>query len=282
MTRRSRSARAPPESATSASRPRCTGGRSSSRSPWWPHWRRRSSTASAATTRSRASLSAGTVVTLALLLTRLYGPLTALSNARVDVMSALVSFDRVFEVLDLAPMIARRRRRGGAAGATRAASSSATSGSPTRARTRCRLPRSRTSPRWTRPPSSEVLHGRLVPGRARRADRARRAFRRRQDDDQPAGAAHLRRAQRRGARRRLRRADGDADSRCTTVSASSARKRTCSTTPSAATCSTPRPEATDDELLGCRRRGTDRRPGACAARRPGHPRRRPRLPALGR
>jgi ATP-binding cassette subfamily B protein len=50
-------------------------------------------------------LSAGTVVTLALLLTRLYGPLTALSNARVDIMSALVSFDRVFEVLDLQPMI---------------------------------------------------------------------------------------------------------------------------------------------------------------------------------
>jgi len=50
-------------------------------------------------------LSAGTVVTLALLLTRLYGPLTALSNARVDVMSALVSFDRVFEVLDLPSLI---------------------------------------------------------------------------------------------------------------------------------------------------------------------------------
>src|SRR6185437_16145651 len=48
---------------------------------------------------------AGTVVTLALLLTRLYGPLTALSNVRVDVMSALVSFDRVFEVLDIAPMV---------------------------------------------------------------------------------------------------------------------------------------------------------------------------------
>jgi ATP-binding cassette subfamily B protein len=46
------------------------------------------------------------VVTLALLLSRLYGPLTALSNARVDVMSALVSFDRVFEVLDLTPMVA--------------------------------------------------------------------------------------------------------------------------------------------------------------------------------
>ncbi|HEY2041156.1 MAG TPA: ABC transporter ATP-binding protein [Jatrophihabitans sp.] len=50
-------------------------------------------------------LSTGTVVTLALLLSRLYGPLMALSNARVDVMSALVSFDRVFEVLDMQPMI---------------------------------------------------------------------------------------------------------------------------------------------------------------------------------
>ncbi|MDP9792155.1 ATP-binding cassette subfamily B protein [Catenuloplanes nepalensis] len=54
------------------------------------------------------AVSAGTVVTLALLLTRLYGPLTALSNVRVDVMSALVSFERVFEVLDLEPAIAER------------------------------------------------------------------------------------------------------------------------------------------------------------------------------
>ena len=51
-------------------------------------------------------LSTGAVVTLALLLSRLYGPLMALSNVRVDVMSAMVSFDRVFEVLDLAPLIA--------------------------------------------------------------------------------------------------------------------------------------------------------------------------------
>jgi ATP-binding cassette subfamily B protein len=50
-------------------------------------------------------LDAGTVVTLALLLSRLYGPLTALSNVRVDVMSALVSFERVFEVLDITPMV---------------------------------------------------------------------------------------------------------------------------------------------------------------------------------
>jgi ATP-binding cassette subfamily B protein len=51
------------------------------------------------------ALQAGTIVSLALLLTRLYGPLTALSNVRVDVMSALVSFDRVFEVLGLRPGI---------------------------------------------------------------------------------------------------------------------------------------------------------------------------------
>jgi ATP-binding cassette subfamily B protein len=53
-------------------------------------------------------ISAGTVVTLALLLTRLYGPLTALSNVRIDVLSALVSFERVFEVLDLTPAIEER------------------------------------------------------------------------------------------------------------------------------------------------------------------------------
>ncbi|GAA4435555.1 ABC transporter ATP-binding protein [Actinokineospora soli] len=51
------------------------------------------------------TLDAGAVVSLALLLTRLYSPLTALANARVDVMSALVSFERVFEVLDLPPLI---------------------------------------------------------------------------------------------------------------------------------------------------------------------------------
>ena len=56
----------------------------------------------------RGGITAGTVVTLALLLTRLYGPLTQLSNVRVDVMSAMVSFERVFEVLDLAPGIAEK------------------------------------------------------------------------------------------------------------------------------------------------------------------------------
>ncbi len=53
----------------------------------------------------RGSLDAGDVVAMALLLTRLYAPLTALASARVEVMSALVSFERVFEVLDLVPLI---------------------------------------------------------------------------------------------------------------------------------------------------------------------------------
>ena len=50
----------------------------------------------------------GTLVALASLLSRMYGPITALSNVQVDVMTALVSFDRVFEVLDLKPLIEDR------------------------------------------------------------------------------------------------------------------------------------------------------------------------------
>ncbi|MGW3497408.1 ABC transporter ATP-binding protein [Streptomyces sp. NPDC001020] len=51
------------------------------------------------------TLEPGAVVSLALLLTRLYAPLTSLAGARVEVMSALVSFERVFEVLDLKPLV---------------------------------------------------------------------------------------------------------------------------------------------------------------------------------
>ena len=53
----------------------------------------------------RGTLQVGTLVALAALLSRLYGPLTSLSNVQVDVMTALVSFERVFEVLDLPPMV---------------------------------------------------------------------------------------------------------------------------------------------------------------------------------
>ncbi|MDQ2757111.1 MAG: ABC transporter ATP-binding protein/permease [Actinomycetota bacterium] len=51
------------------------------------------------------SLTVGTLLALAALLARLYAPLTALSNVRVDIMTALVSFSRVFEVLDLQPLV---------------------------------------------------------------------------------------------------------------------------------------------------------------------------------
>jgi len=56
----------------------------------------------------RGDLEPGALVALALLLTRLYAPLTALAGARVEVMSALVSFERVFEILDLRPLITDR------------------------------------------------------------------------------------------------------------------------------------------------------------------------------
>ena len=54
------------------------------------------------------ALSIGTLLALTLYLTRLYAPLTALSNVQVDIMTALVSFDRIFEVLDLPPMISEK------------------------------------------------------------------------------------------------------------------------------------------------------------------------------
>jgi ATP-binding cassette, subfamily B, bacterial len=56
----------------------------------------------------QGSLETGSVVALALLITRLYAPLTGLASARLEVMSALVSFERVFEVLDLKPLITEK------------------------------------------------------------------------------------------------------------------------------------------------------------------------------
>lgn len=53
----------------------------------------------------QGAITLGTLLALVALLAQLYGPLTALSNVRVDVMTALVSFERVFEVLDLDPLV---------------------------------------------------------------------------------------------------------------------------------------------------------------------------------
>jgi ABC-type multidrug transport system fused ATPase/permease subunit len=60
----------------------------------------------------QGDLEAGTVVTMALLIARVYAPLTALATARLDIVTALVSFERVFEVLDIEPLIAERPQAG--------------------------------------------------------------------------------------------------------------------------------------------------------------------------
>jgi ATP-binding cassette, subfamily B, bacterial len=56
----------------------------------------------------RGALQVGTLVALSQLLIRIYGPIAQLSNVQISVMTALVSFDRVFEILDLKPLIAER------------------------------------------------------------------------------------------------------------------------------------------------------------------------------
>ena len=96
----------------------------------------------------RGQLEAGAVVSLALLLTRLYAPLTALASARVEVMSALVSFERVFEVLDLEAADHREAGRPPRCPTGRSRWSSTPSASATRPPTRSR------SPRWRRSPPS--------------------------------------------------------------------------------------------------------------------------------
>ena len=128
------------------------------------------------------TLAVGTVVALTAYLNRLYGPLTALSNVHVDVMTALVSFERVFEVLDLPPMVAEKPDARGA---------------PARRRARRVRPRALQLPDERRGLAGLARVG----GRARRgAERrgaARRELRRRA---RPAGRA--RRARRAPARRR--------------------------------------------------------------------------------
>jgi ATP-binding cassette subfamily B protein len=78
----------------------------------------------------RGTFQVGTLVSLALLLNRLYGPITALSNVQINVMTALVSFDRVFEVLDLKPLI---EDRPGAAPLVLAAQGNSSAGTAPRA-----------------------------------------------------------------------------------------------------------------------------------------------------
>ncbi len=192
---------------------------------------------------STAPLPVGTLLALAALLSRLYGPLTSLSNVRVDVMTALVSFERVFEVLDLPPMVDERARRCRPPGGRRLG----------RVRRR-RLPlpgRRRGLARrpWSPSPvarrhavRTQVLHGRQLrassPARwsrwsARPAQaRPRSPHSWRGSTTSTAGAVRVGGTDVR---------DGRPCTRCTRRSATSRRTPTCSTTRSARTCSTPDP-----------------------------------------
>ena len=155
------------------------------------------------------TLTVGTLVALAALLGRLYGPLTALSNVRVDVMTALVRFERVFEVLDLEPMVKEsrapvdlphrplavelRRRRLPLPLGRRGVARLARGGAPP-------------GPRRRRP----VLHDVTFSVRAGAAGRPGRAVRAPARRRSPAGRPALRRHVRARAGRRPRRARRDA------------------------------------------------------------------------
>ena len=200
--------------------------------------------------RRRRSTRRRRCVALAALLTRLYGPLTALSNVQVDVMTALVSFDRVFEVLDLQPDDRREARRA------------------------CRCPPAPPSvefdavdfrypgadevslaslesvARARRAPQRPGAARRLLPGRARAAGRAGRPLRRRQDDDHQPGRPALRRARAAPC--------GSAASTSATLTLESLRDTIGVVTQDAhmfhdtirANLLYARPDATEDELLG--------------------------------
>ena len=185
------------------------------------------------------TLTVGTLLALAALLGRLYGPLTGLSNVRVDVMTALVSFERVFEVLDLVPLVREApepkqlpRRplsvelddvRFGYPSADQVALATREPGAP-----------------GDRRGGAEVLHGitlQVQPGRASCWPWSARAG----PASRPSPAWSP------GSTTRPPGPSGSVgstcgrpvSSRCTTRSASSPRTRTCSTTRSAPTCSTP-------------------------------------------
>ena len=142
-----------------------------------------------------ARSSSGTLVALAAYVTQIYPPLTALTNARVDLMTAFVSFDRVFEVLD-APRADRRPARRRRPASTRRSHRARRRVVPLPARRRrCRSPRSRPTAhgRVERRAVGLGAPGRVVHRRAGPAGRARRSVGRGQDHAVAARAPPLRR-----------------------------------------------------------------------------------------
>ena len=155
------------------------------------------------------ALTIGTLTALATLLLRLLGPLQGLSNVRVDVMTALVSFDRVFEVLDLPSTVVEKP--------------DAVAVPPTASRVEFdrvdfTYPRAdevslaslETVARVESRDHGQVLHDVTFTAEPGPDGRPGRALRRRQDHDHPPGRPALRRHRRRGPGRRPRRARRDA------------------------------------------------------------------------
>ena len=268
--------------ATSASAPRCTAASCSSRSGSSPRSAPRSSTSIGGNLAISGTLTAGTVAAFVLYVGQIYQPLAQLTNARVDVLTALVSFERVFEVLDFPPAIADRA--GGRRARRRAtgASSSTTSGSGTR---RARRSRSRRS----KAPARRVATSRATGSCATCRSRSSRA-RRSRSSDRPARARRRSRCSCRASTRSSR-------ARCASTATTCATSRWTRCTPrSASSPQDPhlfhdtiranlrfaRPDATDAELEDALRAARIWDLVAVAPRRARHGRRRARLPHVGR
>ena len=189
----------------------------------------------------------GTVVALAALLNRLYGPLTALSNVNVDVMTALVSFDRVFEVLDLPPLIAERPDAVAIARGPVAVEFDHVDFSyPTASEVS--LASLESVAVLDQTPSSQVLYDvsfRAEPGQLVALVGPSGAG---QDDDQQPRLAPVRRAKRRRPPERRRRPRRHVRLASGHRSASSARTPTCSTRRIRANLLYAKPDATEEEL----------------------------------
>ena len=153
-------------------------------------------------------LTVGTLTALAGLLTQLYGPLTQLTNLRIDVMNALVSFDRVFEVLDLVPMIRDAEDAETVEGPASVSFEHVSFSYPTADEVSLASLESIAS--LDQRPSGEVLHDVTFSCCGRPDGGARRPIRRRQDDHDAPDRAALRRHLRNSLGCRHRRQEADA------------------------------------------------------------------------
>ena len=165
------------------------------------------------------TLTVGTLLALAALLGRLYGPLTALSNVRVDVMTALVSFERVFEVLDLEPLVAEAAAPVDAPAPVRCRWSFDGVGFRYPSADEVSLASLETVASGDRGAAEPVLHDVTFRAARRRAGRPRRAERRRQDDHHQPRRPALRPDRRQRPDRRRRPARRHPGLACTTSSA---------------------------------------------------------------